>query len=469
MINVAYNEILVYGVNGEKLFPNSNIINYDVHPWHTVDLNTINRIKQKYGIEFPYRLQLTDTQEFREDLNRFNSQDFIELIDNNRNDFGMFTLDEIYELGENFVYPIILYNNDLFTKYTKLKLPEKVIESVKNKRAKICFYQPTEGFYGQNNNDIIWMYNFSLNYNFDKGDVIVIVSNMAADDYKKQMILDGVIEDNFTIFPYNYFQHNLWFTNCKVLNDNCTHSMSEKFYNYLTSNKDTKKENHFLCFNRVTKLHRVAIFAELMTNQKLIDKSITTLGGTQNGNKGHFFEIILQGLADSYGDSKNRLLNYYKNYDSTKHYIYDHSDLENNKADDLNIDAHRKTFVNIITESLIDNRSIFFSEKTFKPMACAQPFILFGNPFSLKKLKEYGFKTFDKWWDESYDNETDFAIRLAKIVNVLEEISSWDMEKCYQVTQEMEEILINNFNIMISNKEVVKLIELLESKPKRLI
>ena len=27
------------------------------------------------------------------------------------------------------------------------------------------------------------------------------------------------------------------------------------------------------------------------------------------------------------------------------------------------------------------------------------------NPHYLKKLKELGFKTFDSWWDESYDSE----------------------------------------------------------------
>jgi len=77
--------------------------------------------------------------------------------------------------------------------------------------------------------------------------------------------------------------------------------------------------------------------------------------------------------------------------------------------------------------------------------------------------------TFDKWWDESYDDEFDFAIRLEKIVDVLKEISSWDMDKCYQVTQEMEEVFVNNFNVMVSDVEVRKLINLLRSGPKKLI
>jgi hypothetical protein len=92
-----------------------------------------------------------------------------------------------------------------------------------------------------------------------------------------------------------------------------------------------------------------------------------------------------------------------------------------------------------------------------------QPFILFGNPHSLKKLKEYGFKTFDKWWDESYDTELDLDIRLEKITKVLEEIASWDMTKCHHITNEMEETLIHNFNNVLSTTELLNLYTTLQT------
>jgi len=245
--------------------------------------------------------------------------------------------------------------------------------------------------------------------------------------------------------------------------------MRFKFNECLEFNKQQKKIHHFLSFNRITKTHRLVIFAELMCNELLKNKSITTLGASHLENKDQFYIMILNNISETYKHSKVKLLNFYNEYDATKHYTYDCDDLENNKADVLNMSAHKSSFVNIITESLTDTKSVFFSEKTFKPMSCAQPFIIVGNPHSLKKLKELGFMTFDKWWDESYDNETNFTSRLDKIVYVLEEIASWDLEKCYQITQEMEEVLINNFNVMVSNKEVVKLIQQLESKPIRLI
>ena len=137
--------------------------------------------------------------------------------------------------------------------------------------------------------------------------------------------------------------------------------------------------------------------------------------------------------------------------------MYDTPNLHENLASALCGEAHSKTFVNIVTESQENPMCVFFSEKTFKPMFCCQPFIIWGTPNSLKKLKEYGFKTFDKWWDESYDDELDFTKRFEKIIDIMEEISEWSLEKCFQISQEMEEILIHNFNNMINDKDVVNL------------
>ena len=69
--------------------------------------------------------------------------------------------------------------------------------------------------------------------------------------------------------------------------------------------------------------------------------------------------------------------------------------------------------------------------------------------------------TFDKWWDESYDDEIDFIKRMEKIIDVLVEISKWDFEKCFQVTQEMESVLIHNFEKFISDKDIEETFDIL--------
>jgi hypothetical protein len=113
--------------------------------------------------------------------------------------------------------------------------------------------------------------------------------------------------------------------------------------------------------------------------------------------------------------------------------------------------VHHKTFCNVVTETITSENLIFFSEKIIKPIFSLQPFVLVGNRNSLKMLKEYGFKTFDKWWDESYD-ELKYQSRFEKIIEVLEDISEWDTDKIKRTLTEMEETLIHNFNMLIEDK-----------------
>jgi hypothetical protein len=457
-INVAYSDILVYNTDGSILYPNSNIANYDVHPWYTAKFDDLIDEETKMGIQFPYTLKNNDPLN-HSFMHKFGSNLFESLLNNNfKNVFIPHKLDDIYHTNDYFIYPIVILNNDLFYKYDTIDIDERVIERVKLGKSKICFIQSMEGFFGQSDIEFIWLNNLVIKYDLDKNSLIVITSNLKALDNYNELVNLNVIDDTFTIITHSYFQHNLWFHQFKNHNQPDLKSLSDVFNNYLEKNKTLDKKKHFLCFNRVPKPHRVSIFGELKTNPKLKNKSITTLGASYNIDPwDHFYQIINSYIVDDYKHSKDRLLKFYERYNSKKPSTYDEWDLHNNKAHIINIPTHKKTFANIVTESLIDNQSIFFSEKLFKPIYCAQPFILFGNPHSLRKLKEIGFQTFDKWWDESYDDEIDFTRRLEKIVDVLEEISEWSLERCKEVTLEMESILIHNFETMISDKNLDEL------------
>ena len=461
-INVAYKEILVYDTDGSKLYPNSNISECDIQPWHALDVHRINKIGEKYGLVFPHHLREDDSSEIKHFLNGLNSHKFDDMLDNSLGNFNIYSLDEIYPTSENFIYPIVLYNNDLFLKYETIDLAPELIKCVKDKRAKICFIQATEGFFGKKADSIMWLSNLSKKYGFEKDGLIMITSNLIADEKYQYLVSENVIPDNVTIYPYAYFQHKLWFAgNGNLCPDNKV-VLQETFDSFLRINRKKRKTHHFLAFSRVPKSHRIALFGELMTNEKFKNKNITSLGGVDNNNpKGHYdmSDRILEG---GYRNKKT-IQEFYKTYDSTKHYTYDEDDLENNKASSFNEDAHRSTFVNIITESSFSPKSVFFSEKTYKPILACQPFIMLCNPHSLKKLKEQGFKTFDKWWDESYDEETNFTKRFSKIIDIMEEISMWDMEKCFRITNEMEEILVHNFNTMIDDTPTFKLYSFLKS------
>ena len=99
---------------------------------------------------------------------------------------------------------------------------------------------------------------------------------------------------------------------------------------------------------------------------------------------------------------------------------------------------------------------LFFSEKTYKPILHRHPFMLVGTQGMLKKLKSFGFQTFNKWWDESYDDEPTMQGRVIKIIEVLSKLNSMSITELKAMRNEMNEILEHNYqNLqkMFDNKD----------------
>ncbi len=457
-INVGYDDALVYNRDGSLLYPLPNFVKYEPYAKYHFDYKNINNLEKLLNVKFP----LVNDSEINSHLLRLRSQSLAHILDNTFDTFTSKTLDELIVSEEYFIYPIIIHACDFCKKNqnTKFILSDKLISCLKNKQCKIVFLQIFEGMLGMDDMDFLILSNFANQYNLNKNQISLVTANLKTKERCNELISNGTLTSEFEIFEYSYFQHNLWFhhNGQHLLNQNIQNIAKLKFYEFKEYNKNNIKQYHFLCFNRIAKPHRLMIFGELMSNEKFKDKFITSLAGSQIlNNKELYYKQINFHLNEDYKYSKNKILNFYKTYDSATHYVYDEPDLENNKANILNYNAHKNSFINIVTESMWHPTSIFFSEKIYKPMYSCQPFILFGNPYSLKKLKEMGFKTFDKWWDESYDDEVDLTKRFEKIVMIMEEISTWDMIKCFEITQEMVETLEHNFNIMLDKKDVLNL------------
>ena len=89
---------------------------------------------------------------------------------------------------------------------------------------------------------------------------------------------------------------------------------------------------------------------------------------------------------------------------------------------DYDVNDIISTAVNVVLETVVDGSKIHLTEKILRPIACAQSFIIMAGPGALEYLKAYGFKTFDKFWDESYDAEHDTVTRMEMIVTTMREI-----------------------------------------------
>ena len=63
-------------------------------------------------------------------------------------------------------------------------------------------------------------------------------------------------------------------------------------------------------------------------------------------------------------------------------------------------------------------------------------------------MKQYGFKTFDTWWDESYDDEPDGWKRLKMITELVLKISKMDNNILLGMYKNMKEVLQHNIDII---------------------
>ena len=103
------------------------------------------------------------------------------------------------------------------------------------------------------------------------------------------------------------------------------------------------------------------------------------------------------------------------------------------------------TFLSIHAESRFAQPTGNYSEKVIQSIQYKTPFLLVAPPFTLQSMKEEGFMTFDKWWDESYDLETNHLLRLKKIVKIIEWVDTLSHETLLEMHNEMLPLLEYNY------------------------
>lgn len=199
-----------------------------------------------------------------------------------------------------------------------------------------------------------------------------------------------------------------------------------------------------LCYNRRPHPHRKILMYNILNDSVLKDNTLFSLGYDFDYNQRTDIKVI-----DSYINDLPLSENIFQYFSTINRDIGFDPDIDlsidNLDTAFIKLEDYKKTFVSLVTETNVNQDKLFFSEKTYKPIVAQHPFIILGNPNSLKYLKSIGFKTFDKWWDESYDEELDFKIRLEKILDIVKNICNMSYSELYSIRKEMNEICIYNY------------------------
>jgi hypothetical protein len=109
-------------------------------------------------------------------------------------------------------------------------------------------------------------------------------------------------------------------------------------------------------------------------------------------------------------------------------------------------DQSADSLLYLVTETVASGQRLHITEKTFKPICLQMPFVIVGTKGSLAYLQRYGFKTFSKLWDESYDNESNDQIRIEKIATVLKSLDSMTIQQRQDLHHQAREIVEHNYN-----------------------
>ena len=100
----------------------------------------------------------------------------------------------------------------------------------------------------------------------------------------------------------------------------------------------------------------------------------------------------------------------------------------------------------VVAETVFYYPKLHLTEKIFKPIVHRRPFLLVAAPGNLAYLKSYGFKTFDRWIDESYDTIEDDDLRIEAVTRELAKLCKLSKAELEAMHDEMQEVLDYNFN-----------------------
>jgi hypothetical protein len=214
-------------------------------------------------------------------------------------------------------------------------------------------------------------------------------------------------------------------------------------------NVDYAPEKLFLCWNRRFRQHRTNLALALDKNG-LVDRSYYSMGLVDP-------EVTSVGFRSTVNlhnaNTQNITSDDVDNFINKLPLIIDGENNINQMCQDFDAAArnfYSNSLVSIVTETNFSATELTLTEKSFKPSKEKHPFIIVGAKGALKAMREFGYKTFSEFWDESYDEESNSHLRMNKIIEVCKEIGRWDTEKILDFKRKVKPIVEHNY-LMVQN------------------
>lgn len=103
----------------------------------------------------------------------------------------------------------------------------------------------------------------------------------------------------------------------------------------------------------------------------------------------------------------------------------------------VNPRCYTDTWFSLVTETIYDYPHTFRTEKIWKPILMAHPFVVAANQGYLKDLRSAGFRTFDTLIDESYDRIASPTARIERIIDTVRDISESGAAEFWEASRDI--------------------------------
>ena len=262
--------------------------------------------------------------------------------------------------------------------------------------------------------------NGSINYNyFEPYKNRLIVINFSSEQWNnfEDWVCEQLLQTdlNFLLLTYDADKHQkysrmfyypYWYQNSKEF-------WAPRYPNCISVNKN---KNYYLgCFNGNARTHRIANFLKLK-KQPYWNKICVSFHSELSSRPDEF--ELLDNEITEWEQIQPTLSQKTKQFASDK-YV------------DVNSAQLVDSYLHLVTETTV-LPSVYISEKTWKPVSTAVPFVVWGNPGTMNLLKRLGVDTYDDVIDHKYyDAEKDARLRLDKLHEVIDDLVSQGVDKIY--------------------------------------
>ena len=208
-------------------------------------------------------------------------------------------------------------------------------------------------------------------------------------------------------------------------------------------------EKDFLTFNRRFRPHRCNLLALFYKHDLLKDSFFSMAELDPDYMSQKWIDYIDKRFSKNIGLTEEDL-KLIQNMLPMKFDPVDDTQEQVSDSQDQLAEWYTKSLISLVTETNFEEFSVTTTEKSFKPIKYKHPFIIIGAHRTLEFFKKLGYKTFDKFWDESYDQIKDNSQRIIRIAEICKEISQWSVDKKKEFFYASREIVEFNHNLLMT-------------------